>query len=153
MSLSIRSPKDFWSGIMFLCFGLAGVYIAREYAMGTAARMGPAFFPTVLGWLLAALGLATAVRAMIGPGEALEKVAFRQLALVLGSVLLFAFLLRGGGLAIAIPVLVMVSAYASHKFTWKASAALALGASVLSIMLFVKALGLPLPVLGTWFGV
>lgn len=138
---------------MFLCFGLAGVYIAREYAMGSAGRMGPAFFPTILGWLLAAIGFATAVRAMVKQGEALEKVAFKELALVLGSVLLFAYLLRSGGLAIAIPVLVMVSAYASHKFTWKASAALAFGASALSIMLFVKALGLPLPVFGAWFGV
>ena len=136
---------------MFLCFGLAGVYIARAYEMGSASSMGPAFFPTMLGWLLAALGFAIIVRAMIGHGEAMEKVAFKELILVLGSVLLFAFLLRGGGLAIAIPVLVMVSAYASHKFTWKASAALAFGASVLSIMLFVKALGSPLPVLGTWF--
>ena len=138
---------------MFLCFGLAGVYIARDYTMGSAGRMGPAFFPTMLGWLLAAIGFGTAVRAMIGRGEALEKVAFKELILVLGSVLLFAFLLRGGGLVVAIPVLVMVSAYASHKFSWKASAALALGASVLSITLFVKALGLPLPVLGTWFAV
>ncbi|MBZ2209178.1 tripartite tricarboxylate transporter TctB family protein [Massilia soli] len=153
MSLSIRSPKDFWSGIMFLCFGLAGVYIAREYAMGSAGRMGPAFFPTMLGWMLAAIGFATAVRAMIGHGQALEKVAFKELFLVLGSVLLFAFLLRGGGLAVAIPVLIMVSAYASHKFTWKESALLAFGSAAVSIMLFVKALGLPLPVLGTWFGV
>ena len=138
---------------MFLCFGLCGVYIAREYDMGTADSMGPAYFPTMLGWLLAAIGLATVIRSMMGHGEALEKVAFKELILVLVSVLLFAFLVRGAGLAIAIPVLIMVSAYASHIFSWKASALLALGASVLSIMLFVKALGLPLPILGPWFGV
>lgn len=153
MSLSIRSPKDFWSGIMFLCFGLGGVYIAREYAMGTAGSMGPAYFPTMLGWLLAVIGLATAVRALVGHGEALERVAFKELALVLVSVLLFAFLLRGAGLAVAIPVLIIVSAFASHQFSWKASALLAVGAAIVSIMLFVKALGLPMPVVGPWFGV
>ena len=51
MPAFIRHPKDFWSGIVFLFFGLSAVYIGQEYEMGSAGRMGPAYFPIVLGAL------------------------------------------------------------------------------------------------------
>lgn len=138
---------------MFLFFGLAAVYIARDYEMGSAGRMGPAYFPTMLGWLLSAIGLGCVVRSLISFGEAVEKVAFKNLLLILISVLLFAALVRSAGLAFAVPVLILVSAYASRKFTWKASVALAVGATVFSILLFVKGLGVPMPIIGPLFGV
>jgi hypothetical protein len=54
----IRSPRDFWAGLMFIAFGLfAAIFAYANYQMGTAVRMGPAYFPTVLGGLLAFLGL------------------------------------------------------------------------------------------------
>jgi hypothetical protein len=52
--MKIKHAKDFWSGVMFTTFGLGFAVIAQNYDMGTAARMGPAYFPTVLGGLLAA---------------------------------------------------------------------------------------------------
>jgi hypothetical protein len=152
LSLAIRSPKDFWSGMMFLLFGLAAVYIARDYSMGSARRMGPAYFPVMLGWLLAVIGLVSVVRSLVRPGEALERWALKEMFLVLVSVALFAFLVRGAGLVVAIPVLVLVSSYASHEFHWKASILLAIGATAASVLLFVKALGLPMPIVGPWFG-
>lgn len=150
-SFSIRSPKDFWSGVMFLCFGVAAIYVGREYTMGSAGRMGAAYFPTVLGGLLVLIGAASIVRACLSKGQAIERFAFRELFLVVVSIVLFALLVRGAGLAVAIPVLILTSAWASREFTWKASAMLAVGAAVFSILLFVKALGVPMPVLGPWF--
>lgn len=148
----IRNPKDFWSGIMFLLFGLAAVVIARDYAMGNAGRMGPAYFPTVLGWILAAIGAVALVRSFMTSGENVEKFAIKELLLVLGAVLLFGILVRGAGLVAAVIALIMVSAYASIKFRWTSSIALAVGLAVFSVLLFVKALGLPMPILGPWFG-
>lgn len=148
----IRNPKDFWSGIMFIFFGLAAVFIARDYAMGSAGRMGPAYFPTALGWLLSALGAAAVVRSFIVTGEKLEKFVLKPLVLVLVGVVLFGVVVRTAGLVIAIPLLIVISAVASEKFTWKATIALAIGITVFSVLLFVKALGLPMPVLGSWFG-
>jgi hypothetical protein len=149
----IRNPKDFWSGIMFLFFGLATVVIARDYAMGSAGRMGPAYFPTVLGWILAAIGAIALVRSFVTSGEALEKMAYKELVLILIAVLLFGVLVRGAGLVVAVIVLIMMSAYASTKFRWTSSIALAVGLAVFSVLLFVKALGLPMPIFGPWFGV
>jgi hypothetical protein len=148
----IRNPKDFWSGVMFMFFGLAAIIIAREYAMGSAGRMGPAYFPTALGWLLTLIGSAAVIRSFFIPGEKVEKFAFKPLLLILIGVLLFGVLVRGAGLVIAIPLLILISAYASDKFTWKATIALAIGMTVFSVLLFVKALGLPMPVIGSWFG-
>ncbi len=148
----VRSPKDFWSGMMFLAISLATVVIAQDYPMGTAGRMGPGFFPSVLGGLLALIGLATLINSLRTEGEALERFAIKDMVLILGSVLLFGFLVRGAGLIAAIPVLIMISAFGSTKFRWKTSVALAAGATIFCILLFVKALGLPLPIIGPWFG-
>jgi hypothetical protein len=137
---------------MFLFFGLAAVIIARDYAMGSAGRMGPAYFPTALGWILAAIGAVAVVRSFFGSGTAIEKFAMKELVLILVSVLLFGVVMRGAGLAIAVPLIIIVSAYASVKFSWKASVLLAIGMTVFSVALFVKALGLPMPMLGPWFG-
>src|SRR5688572_14793899 len=45
----IRSTKDFWTGVLYVFFGLTAIIVARDYGMGTAVRMGPAYFPTILG--------------------------------------------------------------------------------------------------------
>jgi hypothetical protein len=148
----IRNPKDFWSGVLYLVLGLAAVIIARDYAMGNAGRMGPGYFPTVLGWMLAAIGAVCVVRSLLTPGEGIDKFAIKQIILVLAAVLLFGFLMRGAGLIVATLAIIGVSAYASVKFSIKGTAALAIGLAVFAVALFVKALGLPMPILGPWFG-
>lgn len=137
--------------MMFLFFGLAAVYIAQEYSMGSARRMGPAYFPVMLGWLLALIGFVSVVRSLLRPGESLERWALKEMFLILVSVALFAFLVRGAGLVVAIPLLVLVSSYASHQFQWKTTVVLAIGATAACVLLFVKALGLPMPIVGPWF--
>lgn len=152
MSHFIRHPKDFWSGVMFLFFGLAAVVIGQDYPMGTAGRMGPAYFPVVLGALLALIGLAAVLRSLWVRGETIEKFAFRDMFFILLSVVLFGVLVRGAGMVIAVVALVLASAYASERFQWKASLILSVGAALFCVLIFVKALGLPLPVFGPWFG-
>jgi hypothetical protein len=60
--MPIKNGKDFWAGLMFIAFGAVFFFYAREYPMGTTLRMGPAYFPTVLGALLVVLGGAVLVR-------------------------------------------------------------------------------------------
>ena len=152
MPTFIRHPKDFWTGFIFLLFGLAAVYIGQDYPMGTAGRMGPAYFPTILGGMLALIGLTALVRSCVRPGEAIGKFHIREIVLILSAILLFGALMRGAGLVPAVLVLVLLSAYASPKFTWKASLLIALGLAVFSVVVFVKLLGLPMPIFGPWFG-
>ncbi|HTQ74697.1 MAG TPA: tripartite tricarboxylate transporter TctB family protein [Burkholderiales bacterium] len=63
--MKITNGKDFWAGVMFIAFGLAFMYKSQDYAMGTSVRMGPAYFPTVLGGLLAVLGAVVLFRAFV----------------------------------------------------------------------------------------
>lgn len=148
----IRHPKDFWIGIIFLLFGLGAIVVARDYSMGTAGRMGPAYFPSVLGALLAIVGLIGVIRSFLRPGEPVGKFHIKNLVLILLAVLLFGFLMRGAGLVPAAIVLIVMSAYASPKFTWRATLLLAIGLAIFAVLLFVKLLGLPIAIFGPWFG-
>ncbi len=95
--MRIRNQRDFWSGVMFLALGVLFVIFSQAYQLGTPARMGPGFFPAMLGALMALLGLGIGWRALSrssGKTE-LEPVGWRELFLVLTSVTfcLFGFIL------------------------------------------------------------
>ena len=147
----IRNPKDFWAGILFLGFGTAFVYIGQDYRMGTARSMGPAYFPVVLGALLAVIGAATLVRGMVRPGERLGGFALKETALILGSTALYGLLLRGAGMPLALAVMVIVSGLASIHFRWARFVPLAVGLATFCSLVFIKGLGLPIPLVGWWF--
>jgi hypothetical protein len=148
----IRNTKDFWTGIIYISIGTAAIYINRMHAMGTALKMGPAYFPTVLSGLLILIGIISFVRSFIRPGNPISGYALKGLLLVTASTLLFGFIVRGAGLVIALPMLVIISSYASKHFSWKYSLGMAAGLTLFCIIVFLKGLGVPLPILGTWFG-
>jgi putative tricarboxylic transport membrane protein len=150
--LPIKNAKDFWAGCFYIAIGFSAVMISRGYDMGSALRMGPAYFPTVLGGLLIAIGVVSLGRSFIRPGTPISGYAFKGLLLVTASTLLFGFVVRGAGLVIALPLLVFVSSYASSRFRWKYSLIMAAGLTLFCILIFLKGLGVPLPVLGSWFG-
>lgn len=149
--IAIRNPKDFWAGLVYIALGLTAMYVARDYEMGSATRMGPAYFPTLLGGLLALIGLASLLRSFLTDGEAIGGLAFRAALLVCGGTVLFAVLLRGAGLVVSIVALVLVSSYASIRFRWSSAGLLALGLAVFCVLVFVRGLGVPLPLVGSWF--
>ena len=146
----IKHPKDFWTGVIFLVFGLSAVVIGRDYAMGTAGKMGPAYFPTVLGALLSVIGGIAVFRSFKRVGDQIEKFHLRELFIVLAAVVLFGLLMRGAGLAPAAVVLIVIIAYASPQFKWHEALLLALGMAGFAVLVFVKLLGLPLQVFGPW---
>ena len=152
MPAFIRHPKDFWSGIVFLFFGLAAVILGREYELGTAGRMGPAYFPTALGILLALVGAASTVRSFFRKGEPVGRLYWKELVIVLVAVLLFGLLVRDAGLLVSTFLLIMISAFASRQFNLAKSLALAVGMTLFAAGVFVKLLGLPMPLIGPWLG-
>jgi putative tricarboxylic transport membrane protein len=149
--LSISSPKDFWSGLLYIFFGLAAVLIARDYDMGTALKMGPAYFPTLLGWLLVVIGAISVIRGFIVRGTPIGGFAIKGLLMVVGATVLFGLIIRAAGMAIALPILVIFSAAASIRFNWKLTLLMAAGLTVFCVLVFIKGLGVPLPILGPWF--
>ena len=146
------NPKDFWTGVIYIAFGSAALIISRDYGMGTAVKMGPAYFPTILSGLLMTIGVISLVRSFIRPGSPVGTLALKGLALVITSTILFGLIVRGAGLIVALPVLVIISSLASTRFRWRYSLALAAGLTVFCILIFRQGLGVPLPILGSWFG-
>jgi hypothetical protein len=149
----IRGPKDFWTGVIYVLFGGAAFFIARDYGFGTASRMGPGYFPTVLSALLVLIGVISLVRSLIVPGSPLGSFAIKAGFLIIFATLLFGFLINRAGLIIALLALVLVSAAASEKFRFEWTAVLGLIVLIaFCALVFVWALGVPMPLLGTWFG-
>jgi len=148
----IRNAKDFWTGLIYVFFGATAILVARDYGMGTAVKMGPAYFPTILGGLLVGIGVISVIRSFIVHGTPIGAFAFKGLTLVTVSALVFGFLVRRAGLAVALPLLVIISAYASTRFRWRPTLLLAAGLTVFCALVFLKGLGIPLPIIGPWFG-
>jgi Tripartite tricarboxylate transporter TctB family len=147
-----QNPKDFWTGLIYIFFGSSAILIARDYGMGTAIKMGPAYFPTILGGLLVGIGVISVIRSFITPGAPIAAFAFKGLTLVIVSVLVFGLVVRGAGLAVSLPLLVIISAYASTRFRWGPTLLIAAGLTIFCSVVFIKGLGIPLPIIGPWFG-
>lgn len=152
MSSLIRSPKDFCAALIYLAIGLGAIYMGRDLKMGTGLQMGPAYFPTVLGGLLSFIGLISLIRSFLQDGAPIPTFAWKPLLLIVAATVVFGLVVRGAGLVIALPLFVMMTAFASGKFRWGPSLALAVGATVFCVLVFVKGLGVPLPIIGRWFG-
>lgn len=148
----IRSDKDLWAGLIYVFFGSIAIIVGRDYPMGTAFKMGPAYFPNILGALLMVIGAISVIRSFVLPAAPIGNFSLGGLALVSVAIFIFGFLARRAGLAIALPLLVVISAYGSAKFRWGPTLALAVGLTVFCVLVFVKGLGIPLPVLGPWLG-
>lgn len=184
--MQVKNGRDFWAGLMFIAVGAGFIAVAQNYAMGTAVRMGPAYFPTWLGGVQCALGIAIFLRSFfsehahsfhvfafrplvflvgvalaiatyyIGTTGLLHQVllaitliafvaAFgpRALVIILSAVIIFAFVLKPLGLALATLALIVISAYGGPDFRTKEVVILYVVLVVGSAVVFVHALGLP----------
>lgn len=152
--MRIRNHRDLWAGVMFFAIGASFALLAQQYQMGSAARMGPAYFPTVLGVLLALLGLIIFAGAF-APGnteERIDSVGWREIALLLGSVALFALLLPQLGIVVAIVAMISVASIASHEFSARDTTISIVVLLLLSYFVFVKGLELQFPVWPRFLG-
>lgn len=144
--MTMRSLKDFGAGVLFIAFGGAFAVIARNYRMGSAVRMGPAYFPTILGVLLVVLGVVILLRSFRVAGSRPNLGRLRPLAFVLASMLAFALLLERLGLVATTISLVVLSRLGGEDVRPGHTVALAIGLAALALGLFVFGLRLPLKV-------
>ena len=150
--IKIKSPKDFWAGLMFIAFGLFFMIVALNYRLGSAAHMGPAYFPTMLGGGLAVIGGVVFSRSFVVSGEKVAAIPLRLLFFITVAVLLFGYLLKPIGLVLALALLVVASAFAGHEFKLREALVLALVLILLSVLVFVKGLGQPFPLWPEFLG-
>ena len=143
--MRIRSPKDFWVGLIFVAIAAAFILLAQQYRLGDLHRMGPAMFPTLVGALLAALGAIVVLRSFVLDGEALPRFHARPIGVSLLAIVLFGVALQWLGLVAAVAVLVLVGSYAARDVRPLENLALAAVMIVFSVAVFVWLLGLSLP--------
>ena len=118
--MRIRAPKDFWSGLMFCGFAVAAILAARGYSLGTAGKMGPGYFPLLLGGVLGVLGLILVGRSLVLDGEAVPPIHIFPIAVIAVAVCLFGAMIEPLGVVIALAVLTVVTAWAGrNSASWK----------------------------------
>jgi len=143
--MRIRSPKDFWSGLFFIAVAVGFIGLSRQYNMGNMHRMGPALFPTLVGTLLAGLGLIMALRSFATDGPPVPRFHARPILISLIAIVLFGVALQNSGLVAAVTALVIVGAIASSESRVLETVGLTLALIVFSVAVFVWLLGLPIP--------
>ena len=153
--MKLKSQKDFWSGLMFIVAGIAFAWGATAYNFGSAARPGPGYFPFGLGILLAILGAIVLLKSLTvdtPDGDRIEKFAWRPIIVITVSLIVFGFVLPKLGMIISLPLLVFMASLAGDEFH---PVEVAINAAVLTVgswLIFIKGLGLTIPLWPTILG-
>jgi hypothetical protein len=150
MQIDLRRNRDFWAGLMLIGTGATALFIGRNYAFGTTLRMGPGYFPSVLGGMLVLFGLYLVASGLRSKEEIQGSWSLRALIVLPLSLVLFGLLMEHAGFVPALMVLIVGSAAAGTDFRLIEALALAVGLTALSVALFIWGLGLPYPLLVGW---
>ncbi|MDX3906544.1 MAG: tripartite tricarboxylate transporter TctB family protein [Pigmentiphaga sp.] len=152
--MRIQSQQNFWSGVMFVALGLFFAGFAVEYQMGTAAKMGPGYFPFWLGVILAILGAIIGISALSPKAEktVVPKFHLKIMAIIIGNVILFGILLRPLGLYLSAFLLVLLASMASHEFKWKVAIINGICLTIAVHLIFIMGLGLIFPLWPSFLG-
>ena len=151
--MKIRNHRDFGAGIMYIVIGLFFAILATQYQMGTAAKMGPGYFPFWLGLLMTLLGFLVLLRSLSAKAT-IEKIPpfnWRIIGLITGSVLIYGVLLPKMGFLVSVVALVFMSASASHEFHWKGTLVNAIFLTAFTYSVFVLGLKLQFPLVPVFF--
>jgi hypothetical protein len=150
MQLEFRDNKDFWAGVMLIATGTGAIVIARSYSFGTALRMGPGYFPSVLGGLLVLFGLYLVAIGLRRKEKIEGHWSLRGMIVLPLSLVLFGILMEHAGFVPALMVLIFGSAAASTEFKLVEVLMLSIGLTACSVVLFIYGLGLPYPLFVGW---
>lgn len=143
MKTRLTQNKDFLAGLLMICVGAVGFYMALNYPFGSSLRMGPGYFPRVLAGLLIAFGVWIGLRGLRS-GEKVEGVwGWKPLALITLALVSFGWLMEAVGLVPSLVVLFFVSAYAGHEFKFKEVLILTAVMIVFAYGVFIEGLNMP----------
>lgn len=113
----MRLTKDVFAGLMFLTFGIGAAVIAQNYSLGTLARMGSGYFPMLIGGLIAIMGFAILVRAVIWPdsSEPVATIEFRPVLFIAAAIIIFGLVIDDFGIVAALAALIVIARFAGRE--------------------------------------
>ena len=146
--MKIKSQRDFWSGVMFMAVGIAFAIGSRNYSMGVTARPGPGYFPLILSVILAVLGAIVLFKSLTietEDGDPVGAFAWKPWIVIVASIIVFGLALPRLGMFITVPVLIVMTSYASDEFSWKGVIISAVVLTLFAWLIFVLGLKLTIP--------
>jgi hypothetical protein len=147
LKIALRSNRDFWAGIMLIAIGAASIFIARAYPFGSTMRMGPGYFPSMLGGILAVFGIYVMIIGLRRGEKITVHCSTRALIVLPFSLIAFGFLMTHAGFIPAMVVLIFGSACAGRDFKFVEVLLLIVLLTGLSVAIFIWGLGLPYPLI------
>ncbi len=147
MKVELRNNRGFFSGVMFIGIGGLAMYVARDYPMGSALRMGPGYFPIVLSGVMIVFGIALLIQGLLKPEKMEGTWSLRALCILPFATVIFGLLMEHTGFLPALITLIVVSALAGREFKTGEVLVLAVGLTAGSWALFIWGLGLPYPLI------
>lgn len=145
--MKIELNRDVWAGVMLAGIGAAALFVARDYRFGSALRMGPGFFPTVLSWILMAFGIGITILGLCRRQKMADHVSARAMILIPLSLVMFGILMKLAGFVLALAALVFASAAAGREFELKEVVLLTVTLTAAAVALFIWGLELPYPLI------
>ncbi len=147
----MRLTRDHLAGLMFLFFGIGAIVIAQNYSLGTLARMGSGYFPSMIGGLIAILGFAVLVRAIINPGsgEPVATIELRPMLFISAAIITFGLLVDQFGIVPALASLIIIGRFAGREGSAVEVAMMVVVLTGVVIAIFVYGLNIRLH-LGPW---
>ena len=142
--MRFSSPTDAVMGVLLALLGAAGVYFSSRLSMGTAVRMGPGYFPTLVSWILIGFGVLIFARSVLITGPAIESGRARPILAVLAAVLAFTLGIEYLGLAATIALVVAIAGFGCTDSRPLEVAVAAIVLAAFSCALFIGLLGLPM---------
>jgi hypothetical protein len=151
MKFDWRSNRDFFAGLLYIFTGAVGMWIARDYPFGSALRMGPGYFPSVLGGMMILFGIAVLIMGVKNNEKIKGHWSIRALIVLPIATVVFGILMEEAGFIPALAALIPISAAAGREFKWLEVLLLTIGLLLISLAIFIWGLGLPYPLIkGLW---
>jgi putative tricarboxylic transport membrane protein len=145
MKFDWRNNRDFLAGLFMIFVGGAAMYISRDYPMGSALRMGPGYFPTVLGGIVVVFGIYVLIKGVMNNEKVAGNWSIRALIVLPAATAIFGVMMEKFGFVPAMIVLMYTSALAGREFKFVEVTLLAVAMVVVSVAVFIYGLGLPYP--------
>ena len=151
MKFDWRNNRDFFAGLTYIVTGAVAIWIARDYPFGSALRMGPGYFPSVLGGVTVAFGIAIMMMGVKNNEKIKGNWSWRALIVLPLATAVFGYMMDETGFLPALLVLIPLSAAAGRDFKWWEIAPMTIGLTIACALGFIYALGLPYPLIkGMW---